>query len=46
MKTFTAHYRGKCIECLEGIEVGDELTYVDGDLMHAECAPAEEDALW
>lgn len=46
MRSFPARYRGKCAECLDSIEVDDEVTYVDDELTHAACAPTEEDALW
>lgn len=46
MRPFPARYPGRCTECHEGIEVDDEVTYVDDELLHAACAPDEEGTLW
>jgi hypothetical protein len=35
--TFTANYRGRCAICDERIDPGDECTYVDDEICHAEC---------
>lgn len=39
MKTFTARYRGRCAECDDEIEPGDEVAYADDDLVHEDCHP-------
>jgi hypothetical protein len=39
VRTFAARYPGACAaECGERVTPGDEVTYVDDELMHAECA--------
>lgn len=37
-KVFTAHYDGLCGECGDEIEPGDEVQYVDDELVHADCS--------
>lgn len=46
MMTFTARYPGQCLMCFDAIEPGDEVTYVDDELMHDLCAPDTEGGLW
>lgn len=37
--SFTARYPGRCAaECGESIEPGDDVTFVDDRLVHADCA--------
>jgi hypothetical protein len=39
--TFTARYRGRCAaSCGSAIEPGDEVVYVDDELVHAGCEEA------
>ena len=38
-KVFTAAYPGTCAECLDEIEPGDEVQYVDDELIHEDCNP-------
>lgn len=41
---FTAEFPGDCEDC--GFDMqGDRVRYVDGDLMHAACAPDPNDDL-
>lgn len=36
--TFEARYQGKCADCGESIEVGDEVQFtLTDDLIHADC---------
>ncbi len=37
MATFLAKYNGRCAAG-DAIEVGEEVTYLDDDLMHSNCA--------
>lgn len=38
MRSFSAKYRGLCAgECGETIRVGDEVVFVDNELMHTAC---------
>lgn len=38
-KSFEARYEGHCAAgCLDPIEAGDTVTYVDDKLVHADCA--------
>lgn len=37
-KTFTAKYEGHCYNCGDPIEPGDDVTYDDDEIVHAECA--------
>lgn len=41
MRTFRARYPGRCGNCDEPIEPGDEVTYVDEDVVHADCDTPE-----
>jgi len=36
--TFTARYHGRCGNCDNAIEPGDEATYSDDEVVHAGCA--------
>lgn len=36
---FTAEYDGRCNECGEAIEPGDDVQYVDDALVHEDCNP-------
>ena len=38
-KVFTATFPGRCSECGEQIEVGDDVQYVDDELVHEDCNP-------
>lgn len=38
LMTFTALWGGKCAACGHGIRVGDECTFADDTLVHADCA--------
>jgi hypothetical protein len=44
---FVARYRGECADCGDRIEPGQQVTYVDDELTHADCAdgtaPARRD---
>jgi len=45
-KTFEAKYYGRCQECGERIEPGDEVCYdADDDLVHEDCNPELEEEL-
>ncbi|WVX89679.1 hypothetical protein SEA_FEYRE_60 [Mycobacterium phage Feyre] len=36
--TFTARYRGRCADCPQPVNVGDEVTRgADGGVVHADC---------
>ena len=40
MSTFTARYPGRCGDCKDQIDPGDEVTYaLDDVLVHADCLP-------
>lgn len=42
MSTFTAQYPGRCGDCKDEIDPGDEVTYaLDDVLVHAGCLPSE-----
>ena len=34
---FRARYHGRCAECDEHIRPGDEVVYLEGDVVHADC---------
>lgn len=36
---FIAAYPGRCHECGEAIEIGDDVQIVDTELMHEDCNP-------
>jgi len=38
-KVFTAAFPGTCEECGEPIEIGDDVQYVDDELVHEDCNP-------
>lgn len=39
-KPFTAQYDGRCAgDCASEILAGDEVSYVDDELMHVDCVP-------
>ncbi len=40
--TFPARYPGRCGGCDQGIQPGDEVEYVDEQLVHAGCIPMPE----
>ncbi len=42
MNAFEARYHGRCGLCDGDIEPGDLVVYEDDELVHAECADAEE----
>jgi hypothetical protein len=37
MSTFEAKYKGTCSDCHEPIEVGDQVVYVNDELVHVDC---------
>lgn len=38
MSTFAARFAGRCAnDCEEPIEVGDDVLFIEGELMHAVC---------
>lgn len=39
---FEARYPGRCPQCGERIEPGDEVTYNDDEVVHAECDDDDE----
>lgn len=41
-KEFEARFPGVCAGCGEGVEVGDLVWYVDGEVEHVECVPVLE----
>ena len=44
-RPFTAKYRGRCYECSDAVEVGDEIVWAGDDtrmVSHAGCAEAVE----
>ncbi|KWX66820.1 hypothetical protein [Mycobacterium sp. NAZ190054] len=43
--SFEAKYQGRCAECDDRIEPGEQATYADDDLVHVACEtePARED---
>jgi hypothetical protein len=43
MATFTASYNGVCQVCLLDIDAGDEVGYIDGDLLCENCYVLAED---
>lgn len=38
-RVFTAMYPGECSECGNEIEPGDEVQFVDDELVHEDCNP-------
>jgi hypothetical protein len=38
-KVFTAAFPGRCNECGDEIEIGDDVQYVDDELVHEDCNP-------
>ena len=38
-RVFTATYRGRCNECGEPVEIGDDVQFVDDELVHEDCNP-------
>jgi hypothetical protein len=42
-KIFAAAYPGECAECFDPIEPGDDVQYVDDELVHADCNPELDD---
>jgi len=40
VKTFRARHPGRCANCPERIEPGDEVVYVDDVVIHADCEDA------
>lgn len=43
---FSARYPGECAgDCGDVIAEGDQVRYVDDELMHAECAPDDDDEI-
>lgn len=46
-RIFAAAYSGTCDECGDEIEPGDDVQYVDDELVHADCNPdlGDEDSL-
>lgn len=45
MNTFAARYVGPCAaDCGVWIKPGDDVTYVDDELMHADCADGDSSA--
>lgn len=37
MSVFSAKYSGRCARCPHRIEPGDDVVYVDDELVHLEC---------